>query len=72
MASLILPGTRIGNPDEPIAQNKSSFLKNKKIIKNVSKMIFEKFFLQLLLFLYKETFCTKKFKFSSRGKKFKK
>jgi len=35
-------------------------------------MIFEKFFLQLLLFLFEETFCIKKFKFSSRGKKFKK
>jgi len=43
-----------------------------KIIKNRSKMIFEKFFLQLLLFLFEETFCIKKFKFSSRGKKFKK
>jgi len=28
-----------------------------KIIKNISKMIFEKFFLQLLLFLFEETFC---------------
>jgi len=35
-------------------------------------MIFEKLFLQLLLFLFEETFCIKKFKFSSRGKKFKK
>jgi len=26
-------------------------------------MIFEKFFLQLLLFLFEETFCIKKFKF---------
>jgi len=43
-----------------------------KIIKNISKMIFEKFFLQLLLFLFGETFCIKKFKFSRRGKKFKK
>jgi len=28
-----------------------------KIIKNISKMIFENFFLQLLLFLFEETFC---------------
>jgi len=35
-------------------------------------MIFEKFFLQLLLFLFKETFCITKCKFSRRGKKFKK
>jgi len=32
-----------------------------KIIKNISKMIFEKFFLQLLLFCLKKTFCIKKF-----------
>jgi len=31
-----------------------------KIIKNLRKMIFEKFFLQLLLFLFEETFCIKK------------
>jgi len=42
-----------------------------KILKNISKMIFKKFFLQLLLFLFEETFCIKKFKFSRRGKKFK-
>jgi len=34
-------------------------------------MIFEKFFLQFLLFLFEETFCINKFKFSGRGKKFK-
>jgi len=43
-----------------------------KIIKNITKMIFEKLFLQLLLFLFEETFCINKFKSSSRGKKFKK
>jgi len=43
-----------------------------KIQKNISKMIFEKFFLQILLFLFEETFCIKKFKFSSRVKKLKK
>jgi len=43
-----------------------------KIIKNISKMIFEKFFLQLVIFLFEETFCIQKFKFSSRRKKFKK
>jgi len=41
-----------------------------KFIKNIRKMIFEKFFLQLLLFLFEETFCIKKFKFSRRRKKF--
>jgi len=44
----------------------------KKIIKNISKRIFEKLFLQLLFFLFEETFSIKKFKFSSRGKTFKK
>jgi len=42
-----------------------------KIIKNISKMNLEKFFLQLLLFLFEETFCIKKFRFSIRGKKLK-
>jgi len=36
-----------------------------------NKKIFEKLFLLTLLFLFVETFCIKKFKFSSRGKKFK-
>jgi len=31
-----------------------------KFIKNIRKMIFEKFFLQLLLFLFEETFCNAK------------
>jgi len=50
--------------------HKVSSNKNNSSRKNISKMIFEKFFLQLLLFLFKEAFCIKKFKFSSRGKKF--
>jgi len=34
-------------------------------------MIFEKFFLQLLLILFEETFCINKFKLSRRGKSLK-
>jgi len=41
-----------------------------KIIKNMSKVIFTKFFLQLLLFLFEETFGINKFKFSRREKKY--
>jgi len=37
---------------------------SKHFQKIISKMIFEKFFLQLLLFLFEETFCIKKFKFT--------
>jgi len=65
----IIPIDSFLMPEVSSKNNNSMCTKNfSKIILFTCLMIFEKLFLQLLLFLFGETFCIKKFKFSSRGK----